>query len=202
MNSRYHYYGALLLLFLTLLSTVVDAQTQGKTSSGPVGASMAILATLQGADVLPPEGTVEANRVIQVVIQLQAAFMKSSHSAVRELFDQALAAKWGADATERKSRFLRRGWTSEIVEALCEHYRSRTEEQRGHLAEGLMQFNMGLSEMELLCHLYEKARTSYIQTGRNIHEVFSEQRQKMPGAQHEYRKEQRDGNQGLYPYQS
>lgn len=191
----------LFILLLTLSPTGINAQTQGKTSSGPVGASMAILATLQSADVLPPEGTTEANRVIQTVIQLQAAFMKSSHSAVRDFFDQAVTAKWEGGATERKGRFLKRGWTSEIVEAVCEYYGTRSEQQRERLSDGLAQFNMGRSEMELLCQLYEKARTSYNRSGRNIHQVFSEHRRKMPGAQHEYRKERRDGNQGLYPYQ-
>ena len=50
---------------------------RGATPSGPVGASMAVLATLQDADVLPPEGTPEANRVIKAVIQFQSVFLKS-----------------------------------------------------------------------------------------------------------------------------
>ena len=89
--------SSLLWLMIGLLigaATPAWAQSQGRTATGPVGASMAVLATLQDAGVLPPEGTPEANRVIQVVIQFQAAFMKSSDPALREFFDQALAAKW------------------------------------------------------------------------------------------------------------
>ncbi len=55
------------------------AQVPGRaaTPPGPVGASMAVLAMLQDADVLPPEETPEANRIIKLVIQFQSVFMKS-----------------------------------------------------------------------------------------------------------------------------
>ena len=48
---------------------------------------MAVLATLQDADVLPPEDTPEANRVIKAVIQFQSVFLKSSDPAVQSLSD-------------------------------------------------------------------------------------------------------------------
>ena len=47
---------------------------------------MALLATLQDANVLPPEGTPEANRVIQIVIQFQGLFMKSSDPVAARVF--------------------------------------------------------------------------------------------------------------------
>ena len=63
------------------------------TPSGQVGASMAVLATLQDADVLPPEGTPEANRVIKAVIQFQSVFLKSDDLAVQVFLTHALAAQ-------------------------------------------------------------------------------------------------------------
>ena len=57
---------------------------------------MAVLATLQDADVLPPEGTPEANRVIKVVIQFQSVFMKSNDPAVQGFLSQALEAQGGS----------------------------------------------------------------------------------------------------------
>ena len=80
----------------------VLAQVPGHsaTISGPVGASMAVLAMLQDADVLPLEGTSEANRVIKVVIQFQSMFMKSGDPAVQAFLSQALAAKTGSGADE------------------------------------------------------------------------------------------------------
>ncbi len=56
---------------------------------------MAVLATLQDADVLPPEGTPEANRVIKSVIQFQSVFLKSSDPSVQSFLTQALAASGG-----------------------------------------------------------------------------------------------------------
>ena len=61
---------------------------------------MAVLAMLQDADVLPPEGTPEANRVIQVVIQFQSVFMKSGDPAVQAFLSHALAAKAGSGVDE------------------------------------------------------------------------------------------------------
>jgi len=73
------------------------AQMPGRatTPSGPVGAAMAVLATLQDANVLPPEGTPEANRVIKSVIQFQSVFLKSSDPAVQTFLNHAFAAKMG-----------------------------------------------------------------------------------------------------------
>lgn len=193
---------AFLLMLSYLCVPTSDAQPQGRTSSAVVGASMALLATLQDAAVLPPEGTKEANRVVQTVIQLQAVFMKSQDESVRQFFDHAMVAKWGSKAREQTERFMKRGWTSEVLEALSDYYRTRSEAERHQLSKGLDRFNMRLSEMELLSDLYERARASYYQSGRDIHQVFIEHRRHMPGGQQDYRKEHRDGNQSLYPYQS
>src|SRR5574339_571395 len=72
----------------------VMVQAQGRTPSAPVGASMALLATLQDAGILPPEGTPDANKVIQIVIQFQGLFMKSMDMAVRQFVDEALKTKF------------------------------------------------------------------------------------------------------------
>jgi len=99
----------------------IMAQVPGRaaTPSGPVGASMALLAMLQDADVLPPEETPEANRIIKSVIQFQSVFMKSSDPAVQAFLSQGLEAKTGTGADEAASRFRSAGWTSDVLEALC-----------------------------------------------------------------------------------
>ena len=75
------------------------AQVPGRSAStsGPVGASMAVLAMLQDAEVLPPEDTPEANRVIKMVIQFQSVFMKSSDPSVQAFLSHALTAKTGSE---------------------------------------------------------------------------------------------------------
>src|SRR6476660_3746377 len=81
------------LLLLCGVVLPAPVQSQGRTSSGPVGASMALLATLQEAGILPPEGTPEASKIIQIVIQFQGLFMKSTDPAVRQVLGEALHAE-------------------------------------------------------------------------------------------------------------
>jgi hypothetical protein len=161
----------------------VLAQVPGRsaTTSGPVGASMAVLAMLQDADVLPPEGTPDANRVIKVVIQFQSVFMKSGDPAVQAFLDRALAAKTGSGADEAASRFRSTGWTSDVLEALGEQWVATTIDQREQLAPGFRQFNISLADFDWLMELVAKARTAFEQRGQNIHQVFAQRRREMPG---------------------
>ena len=164
-------------------SSPVLAQVPGRatTPSGPVGASMAVLATLQDADVLPPEDTPEANRVMKVVIQFQSVFMKSSDPAVQAFMNQALAAKAGSGADEVLSRFRSTGWTSDVLEALGEQWDATAIDQRERLATGFRQFNVSLADFGLLRELVAKARTALEQRGQNMHQVFAQRRREMPG---------------------
>ncbi|HZC82627.1 MAG TPA: hypothetical protein VE222_13090, partial [Nitrospiraceae bacterium] len=139
--------GVLILEF----GTSVWAQVPGRATipSGPVGASMAVLAMLQDADVLPPEDTPEANRVIKVVIQFQSVFMKSSDPAVQAFLSQALAAHAGSGAAEARSQFRSTGWTSDVLESLGEQWDASSIDQRERLATGFQQFNVGLADFGL-----------------------------------------------------
>jgi len=91
---------------------------------------MAVLAMFQDADVLPPEGTPEANRIIKSVIQFQSVFTKGSDPDVQAFLRQALAAQRGGDAQEALSRFRSAGWTSDVLEALGNQWDATTIEQR------------------------------------------------------------------------
>ena len=142
---------------------------------------MAVLAMLQDAEVLPPEGTPEANRVIKVVIQFQSMFMKSGDPAVQAFLSQALAAKMGSGADEAASRFRSTGWTSDVLEALGEQWVATAIDQREQLAPGFRQFNISLADFDLLMGLVAQARTAFVQRGQNMHQVFAQRRQEMPG---------------------
>jgi hypothetical protein len=154
---------------------------RGATPSGPVGASMAVLATLQDADVLPLEGTPEANRVIKAVIQFQSVFLKSGDPAVQLFLTQALAAKEGRSADETLSRFRSTGWTSDVLEALSEQWVATGIEQRDRLGPGFRQFNVSPVDFDWLMELIVKARTAFIQRGQTMHQVFAQRRREMPG---------------------
>src|SRR5688572_12406469 len=174
---------------------------QGRTPSGPVGASMALLATLQDAAVLPPEGSPEANRVVQSVIQFQGLFMKSADPALRDFVDQALASKFGDRAEQIGADFRKGGWTSHIVEAICDRYAASSPEERARLLEPFSRAHMRPADFERLSELYAKARDGLQQQGRDIHRIFAEHRRRMPGGKRFDRKERRDGDQGVHTHQ-
>jgi len=163
--------------------SLVLAQMPGRaaTPSGPIGASMAVLAMLQDADVLPPEGTPEANRVIKLVIQFQSVFIKSGDPAVQAFLSQGLEAKAGSGADEAAFRFRSAGWTSDVLEALSEQWVATAIDQRERLAPGFRQFNVSLADFDSLVGLVAKARTALEQRGQNMHQVFSQRRREMPG---------------------
>ena len=165
------------------VSSPVWAQVPGRgvTPSGPVGASMAVLATLQDADVLPPEGTPEANVVIKSVIQFQSVFMKSDDPSVKLFLTQALATQGVRSAAETVSRFRSTGWTSDVLEALSDQWAATTIGQRDRLAPGFSQFNISQADFDYLMELIAKARTAFRQRGQNFHQVFAQRRREMPG---------------------
>jgi len=143
---------------------------------------MAVLATLQDANVLPPEETPEANRVIKSVIQFQSVFLKSSDPAVQTLLSHAFAAQKGSDAHEAASRFRSTGWTSHTLEALSEQWGVTAIDQREQLAPGFGQFNVSPADFDVLMELVAKARTALEQRGQNMHQVFAQRRREMPGS--------------------
>ena len=152
---------------------------RGTTPSGPVGASMAVLATLQDADVLPPEGTPEANRIIKIVIQFQSVFMKSGDPVVHAFLSQGLEATAGSGTNEAASRFRSAGWTSDVLEALSEQWVATAIDQRERLAPGFRQFNVSPADFDSLMELVARARTALEQRGQNMHQVFAQRRREM-----------------------
>jgi len=142
---------------------------------------MAVLATLKDADVLPPEDTPEANRVIKAVIQFQSVFLKSGDPAVQLFLTHALAAQEGCSTDETLAGFRSTGWTSEVLEALNTQWATTAIEQRDRLTPGFRQFNVSLMDFDWLMEFIAKARTTFMQRGQNIHQVFAQRRREMPG---------------------
>ncbi|MBA5865525.1 MAG: hypothetical protein GDA67_02385 [Nitrospira sp. CR1.3] len=170
-----------------LMEAIVAAGSPGLSwataPSSQVGAAMAMLATLEDAQVLPPEGTPEANRVIKIVIQFQSVFMKSTDPAVREFFKHALVKKFGeSGAGETDVAFYKTGWTSSVLEALEGYQASVSTSELEGLARGFSAFNVTLADFQYLTELFRKARLQYHQRGQDIHRAFAERRQGMPAA--------------------
>lgn len=142
---------------------------------------MAVLAMFQDADVLPPEGTPEANRIIKSVIQFQSVFIRSDDPDVQAFLRQAFAAQRDGDAQEVLSRFRSTGWTSNVLEALDHQWDAATIEQREKLAPGFRRLNVNLEDFNSLMDLVAKTRISLELRGQNIHQVFAQRQREMPG---------------------
>jgi len=164
--------------------SVASAVAQRPASSQHVGAAMALLATLEDARVLPPEGSSEANHVIRVVIQFQSVFMKSTDPAVRSFFHQALAMQFGeAQAATADAAFAKTGWTAAALTALAARRHSADPAELEKLVPGFSAFNLTLQDFNFLTGLFDQARREYQSRGRDIEEVFTERRRDMPGGQ-------------------
>jgi hypothetical protein len=175
----------LLLTGLTVgADTPVLAQPYGGRTipTGAIGAAMTVLAMLQDADVLPPENTPDANRIIKSVIQFQSVFQKSDDPAVQMFLRHTLEEQLGNDATEAETRFRSAGWTSDVLEALRDQWIATTLVQRARLAPGFHRFNVSLEDFDSLMELVAKARTALEQRGQNLHQVFAQRRREMPGS--------------------
>ena len=167
--------------FCLINETHADVAMAIRAPASHVGAAMALLATLQDGDVLPPEGTPDANRIVKSVIQCQSLFMKSSDPNVREFFDRALQRKMNVYAAEAGRRFREEGWTSETLEALSESYVALSDGQRTQLAEGFHAYNLIPNDFLQLSELFFRARTALKQRGQDIHQIYARRRQEMPG---------------------
>jgi hypothetical protein len=143
---------------------------------------MAVLAMLQDADVLPPDESPDANRIIKSVIQFQSVFLKSDDAAVQSFLNRAIVERIGHGGNETISRFRSTGWTSEVLEALREQWISTAINQRTQLAPGFRQFNVSLEDFDSFMELVAKARTALEQRGQNLHQVFAQRRREMPGS--------------------
>ncbi len=160
----------------------IPPRTKGRTSSKQVGTIMALLATFEDAQALPPESSPDANRMIKALIQFQAAFMKSQDPAIRHLLTDALAAKLGDRASMEIARFPSNGWTSESLEAIVDYTADHKMWQQTDVRAGFRTYNVGEEDFALLAHTFLAARRNLTEQGHNVHTVYASRRREMPGA--------------------
>ena len=143
---------------------------------------MAVLATLQQAAVLPPEGTREADRVIQAVIQLQSVFAKGTDPSIQAFARRALTDKHGEQATTIQEQFHTGGWTADMLETLADADVKASPDERETLAAGLGQFNLSLDDFRRFMQLVRDGRSALTAQGLAFEEVYTHHRNTMPGA--------------------
>jgi N-acetylneuraminic acid mutarotase len=155
----------------------------GRASPAKVGAVMALLATFQDADALPPENSPDANRLIKALIQFQAAFMTSRHPAIQRWLQEAFAARFGERAPAAREAFKTGGWTSHALEAVVDHAAATPVWDDPGVGEGFRAFNVGRSDFDLLARVFADARTRLAAREQTIHEAYAARRKEMPGAE-------------------
>lgn len=158
---------------------------QARTASPFVRSAMAVLATLEEANVLPPEGTKEANQIIKSVIQLQSTFTKSSTPAIQQFLYDTMQQKYGVATEALVERFRSTGWTAEVLEALSNTKALLSSEERQALTEGLRQFNLSVDDLMRFLQLVRDSQLTLAERGKTLAEAYTAHRQHMPGQQSE-----------------
>jgi hypothetical protein len=176
---------AVVIIAVDLLAAqqVMSASTAtGKAPKPYIGSAMAFLAALEQAQVLPPENTPEANRIIKSVIQFQSAFTKSADHAIQEFVLRALARGYGERSHDFLAEFRTSGWTGAVIEALADAEQQAPAEELNTLAPGFAEFNLSTGDFHQLMQLVRAARQALGKRGLAFAEVYASQRQSMPGA--------------------
>lgn len=162
---------------LLLLCVMASPQTQAKPGQPLVGHVMALLAVFEEADVLPPEGSPEANAIIHALIQTQAALTKSTNRATQAWFAEALRRGGGEHGAALDPQD---GLTTRALEAILGHAASHPPAERPGVLAGLNAFNIGQADLDLLARLFIQARNRLRSSGQDIHRLYERQRQAMP----------------------
>jgi hypothetical protein len=202
--------GGAILLSTTGVAGVASAQDAAPPSRVPrtgmapkphVGSAMAVLATLEQAQVLPPENSPEANQIIKSVIQFQSAFAKSDDRFLRDFADRAVAQRYGDQAAGLIAQFQSTGWTAALLEALAEAAAQVSAEELQRLAPGLSRFNLSTQDFHQFMQLVRAARAALDKQGLTLQQVFASYRKTMPGAQIQQYKQNngRADKEGAWP---
>ena len=152
-----------------------------RTHSSSVGSIMALLATLDEAGILPPEGTAPANQLIHGLIQLQAAFLKSTSP---ELAAYLMAAEkhWIMKHNEREyGSFATVGLTSRVLEALILYDKEHPMWEDPKIVAAVQAFNVTRSDWVLIVNMVSRAEKVFRDREQSIHELYDQWRVKMPG---------------------
>ena len=163
------------------LKSISEILGSERTQSSMVGSIMALLATLDEAGILPTEGTSQANQLIHGLIQLQAAFMKST-SFELSAYLMAAEKQWKMKHNKREYVTLAtRGLTSRVLEALILYDKEYPMWEDPKIVSAVQAFNVTRSDWVLIVDMISQAETVFRERGRSIHELYDQWRVKMPG---------------------
>lgn len=173
-------------LFLAHLESASSPQPSSDFSSKRdgsvlVGSIMALLATFESANVLPPEGTSQANQLIHGLIQLQSALVKSQSSELSEYFSAAVGQCFKKESPGPLQLIHRSGLTSKMLESLVSYNHKMSMWEKPALIELFQRYNVSQQDWELIEKTFREADAAYRMKGLSIHDAYERWRSKMPG---------------------
>ncbi len=160
--------------------SISEKLTQSKRASAQhVGAVMAILGTLNEAEVLPLESDPRANQLIRSLIQFQSVFMKSQEPVVHDYLSSALFARWGKQGARLQELFKEQGWTTHSLEALVDYSKTHLMWEDARMEEVFRQYYLSPADWILVGEIFDAARQHFVAEGQDIHQMFATQRERM-----------------------
>lgn len=151
------------------------------TGSALVGSIMALLATFEDANVLPPEGTSQANQLIHGLIQLQSALVKSQSTELSEYVSAAVEQRFKKESAGVLQSIHQSGLTSKMLEALVSYNYKMPMWEKPALTELFQRYNVSRQDWELMEKIFGEADQAYRMKGSSIHDAYEQWRSQMPG---------------------
>lgn len=158
----------------------LDFPSQG-TGSALVGSVMALLATFEGANVLPQEGSSKANQLIHGLIQLQSALVKTQSSELSEYLSAAVEQRFEKESAGLLESIHQSGLTSKMLEALVSYDKKIPMWEKPALTEIFQRYNISRQDWELIEEIFGEADAAYRMKGSSIHDAYELWRSQMPG---------------------
>jgi hypothetical protein len=152
-----------------------------RTDSTLVSSIMALLATFEGANILPPEGSSQANQLIHGLIQLQSALVKSHTSELNEYVSAAMAYSFERESKELVQSIQRNGLSSKVLEAVLIYDKKIPIWEQVAIARTLQGYNVSRSDWQLIGHVFSRADAAYRARGSSLHKIYDQWRSQIRG---------------------
>jgi len=152
-----------------------------RTGPALVGSVMALLATFESANVLPPEGTSQANQLIHGLIQLQSALVKSQSSALNDYVSAAVDSRFETESAALLQSIHQSGLTSKVLEALLFYDQKMPIWDQPAIVHIFQRYNLSRPDWQLIEQIFDKANAVFRAKRSSIHEAYEQWRSQMPG---------------------
>lgn len=152
-----------------------------RTGPALVGSVMALLATFDAANVLPSEGTSQANQLIHGLIQLQSVLVKSQAFEWNEYVTAAIDHRFEMDSAAIVQSIHQSGLTSKVLEALLIYDKKMPIWDQPAIVQIFQRHNVSRPDWQLIEQKFAQADEVYRTKGTSIHEAYEHWRSQMPG---------------------